>query len=91
MRQLALRSRRCLPGARLDARRRRAPQGFIAVNGCSLTGGEVVGDTFNVWLIPETLRATTFGQTSAGEVVNLELDSQTVAIVDTVERVLAAR
>ncbi len=50
-----------------------------------------MGDTFNVWLIPETLRATTFGKTSAGDVVNLELDSQTVAIVDTVERVLAAR
>jgi riboflavin synthase len=66
-------------------------QGFIAVDGCSLTVGEVSSDTFCVWLIPETLRATTFGQRVVGDVVNIELDSQTVAIVDTVERVLAAR
>ena len=66
-------------------------QGFIAVDGCSLTVGEVTPDTFCVWLIPETLRATTFGDRAVGDVVNIELDSQTVAIVDTVERVLAAR
>ena len=50
--------------------------------------GEVTPDTFCVWLIPETLRATTFGERAVGDVVNIELDSQTVAIVDTVERVL---
>jgi riboflavin synthase len=66
-------------------------QGFVAVDGCSLTVGEVTGDTFNVWLIPETLRATTFGDKRVGDLVNVELDAQTVAIVDTVERVLAAR
>lgn len=68
-----------------------AVQGFIAVDGCSLTVGEVSDDTFNVWLIPETLRATTFGEKRVGDLVNMELDAQTVAIVDTVERVLAAR
>lgn len=66
-------------------------QGFVAVDGCSLTVGEVTGNTFNVWLIPETLRATMFGQRATGDTVNVELDAQTVAIVDTVERVLAAR
>ena len=55
-----------------------------------MTVGEVTPDTFCVWLIPETLRATTFGDRAVGDVVNIELDSQTVAIVDTVERVLAA-
>ena len=61
------------------------------MDGCSLTVGEVTRNAFNVWLIPETLRATTLGQRAVGDVVNLELDAQTVAIVDTVERVLAAK
>jgi len=67
------------------------PKGFVAVDGCSLTVGEVGPDSFCVWLIPETLRVTTFGLRRPGDVVNLELDSATVAIVDTVERVLQAR
>jgi riboflavin synthase len=66
-------------------------KGFIAVNGCSLTIGDVVGRTFCVWLIPETLRVTVFGSIQAGESVNVEIESQTQAIVDTVERVLASK
>lgn len=38
------------------------PKGFVGVNGCSLTVGEVGPDWFSVYLIPETLRATTFGR-----------------------------
>lgn len=67
------------------------PKGFVALNGCSLTIGRVEGDIFNVWLIPETLRATTYGELGVGAQVNLEVDAQTQAIVDTVERVLAER
>lgn len=67
------------------------PKGFVALNGCSLTIGRVEGDTFDVWLIPETLRATTYGELPVGALVNLEIDAQTQAIVDTVERVLAGR
>lgn len=67
------------------------PKGFVALNGCSLTIGRVEGDTFDVWLIPETLRATTYGELPVGALVNLEIDAQTQAIVDTVERVLAER
>jgi riboflavin synthase len=67
-------------------------KGFIAVDGSSLT----VGDTdrsgwFDVHLVPETLRLTNLGNKCAGDRVNIELDPQTVAIVDTVERVLAER
>lgn len=40
-------------------------QGFIALDGCSLTVGEVSGDTFCVYLIPETLSVTTFGTRKA--------------------------
>ena len=64
-------------------------QGFIALDGVSLTVGEVVGDTFCVYLIPETLSVTLFGTRAAGDVINVEIDSQTQAIVDTVERYLA--
>jgi len=61
------------------------------VDGCSLTVGPVAENTFQVWLIPETLRVTVFGQRKEGDTVNIELDAQTVAIVDTVERILAAK
>ncbi|KAG1669671.1 hypothetical protein FOA52_002055 [Chlamydomonas sp. UWO 241] len=66
------------------------PKGYIAVNGCSLTIGEVVGRTFSVYLIPETLRATVFGAAAVGDAVNVEIETQTQAIVDTTERVVAA-
>lgn len=62
------------------------PKGYIAINGASLTIGEVKGNRFNVHLIPETLRATTFGRATEGEWVNIEIDSQTQTIVDTLAR-----
>lgn len=64
------------------------PKGFIAVDGCSLTVGEVEGRTFSVYLIPETLRVTVFGIKGEGDSVNIEVEAQTQAIVDTVERVV---
>lgn len=66
-------------------------KGFVAVNGCSLTVGEVFDDGFMLHLIPETLRLTNLKDASAGTKLNIEIDSQTQTIVDTVERVLAAR
>ncbi|GGC74976.1 riboflavin synthase subunit alpha [Marinobacter halophilus] len=62
------------------------PKGYIAINGASLTIGEVQGNRFNVHLIPETLRATTFGTVEKGQNVNIEVDSQTQTIVDTLAR-----
>jgi riboflavin synthase len=62
------------------------PKGFVALNGCSLTIGEVEDNRFNVYLIPETLNVTTFGDASVGTKINLEVDSHTQAVVDTVER-----
>lgn len=62
------------------------PKGFVALNGCSLTIGEVRGNRFNVYLIPETLSLTTFGDVDIGDKINLEIDPQTQAVVDTVER-----
>lgn len=66
-------------------------KGFIGVNGCSLTVGEVGADWFSVYLIPETLRVTTFGLMKEGSTVNIEVDYQTQVIVNTVERVLEQR
>ncbi|KAG2495156.1 hypothetical protein HYH03_006764 [Edaphochlamys debaryana] len=65
------------------------PKGYIAVDGCSLTIGEVWEDKFSVYLIPETIRVTVFGVKSIGDSVNIEIETQTQAIVDTTERVVA--
>ncbi|QDZ20253.1 riboflavin synthase [Chloropicon primus] len=64
------------------------PKGYIAVDGISLTVGEVDDQegTFNLYLIPETLRVTTLGTKTPGSAVNVEVDAQTQAIVDTVEK-----
>ena len=61
------------------------------MDGCSLTVGEVFEDGFNLHLIPETLQLTTLSERQVGDRLNIEIDSQTQTIVDTVERVLAAR
>ncbi|NLS12659.1 riboflavin synthase subunit alpha [Vibrio sp. SM6] len=72
-------------------------KGYIGIDGCSLTIGEVKSDAasplahFCVHLIPETLSRTLFGRRVVGDKVNIEFDPQTQAIVDTVERVLAQR
>ncbi|MEY4922761.1 MAG: riboflavin synthase, alpha subunit [Pseudomonadota bacterium] len=66
-------------------------KGFIGIDGISLTVGEVVGNRFCAHLIPETLLRTTLGKKRLGHRVNIEIDSQTQAVVDTVERVLAQR
>jgi riboflavin synthase len=63
-------------------------KGYIGIDGISLTIGEVSGNTFDVNLIPETLQRTTIGSRTKGERVNIEIDPQTQAIVDTVERLL---
>lgn len=67
------------------------PKGFVAINGCSLTVAEIdtSRNTFRVCFIPETLRITTHGEKQPGDLVNIEIDRQTQAIVDTVERYLA--
>lgn len=68
------------------------PKGYIALNGVSLTLGKTdPSGWFTVNLIPETRRITTFGDASIGDKVNIEIDSQTQTIVDTVERVLQSK
>ncbi|MED5341421.1 MAG: riboflavin synthase subunit alpha [Pseudomonadota bacterium] len=68
-------------------------KGYVALDGASLTvsGVDREASTFSVSLIPETIDRTTLGSIQVGGLVNVEVDSQTQAIVDTVERVLAER
>jgi riboflavin synthase len=68
-------------------------KGYIAVNGASLTVAEVdrAAGWFEVWLIPETLRQTTFGDKRPGDAFNLELERGTVVMVDTVRELLDER
>lgn len=68
-------------------------KGYLAVNGCSLTVAALDREhsTFSVNLIPETLERTNFSLLREGDEVNIEIESQTQVIVDTVERVLAER
>jgi riboflavin synthase len=67
------------------------PKGFVAIDGASLTVGETSSGCLWLHLIPETLRRTGLGVKAVGDLVNVELDARTVAIVDTVERVLEQR
>lgn len=68
-------------------------KGFLAVNGCSLTVAAIDNDLnqFSINLIPETMRRTNFALLDEGDEVNIEIESQTQVIVDTVERVMEER
>lgn len=65
-------------------------KGFVALNGASLTVAALDREarTISVSLIPETLARTTFGEIRTGDGLNLEVDPQTQAIVDTVRSML---
>ena len=63
-------------------------KGYIGLNGASLTIGKVVEHQFNIHLIPETLRLTTFTSIQKGDVINIEIDAMTQTIVATVERMM---
>ena len=65
-------------------------KGYVAVDGMSLTVGRVEESGFDLHIIPETIRVTTIGQKSVGDKVNIEVDSQTQAIVDTLSRSMEA-
>ena len=68
-------------------------KGYIAVNGASLTVAEADrrAGWFEVWLIPETLRMTTFGDKREGDALNIEIERGTQVMVDTVRDTLEER
>jgi riboflavin synthase len=68
-------------------------KGYLAVNGASLTVAEADRQQgwFEVWLIPETLRMTTFADKRVGDALNLEIERSTQVVVDTVRDALEER
>jgi riboflavin synthase len=62
-------------------------KGSIAINGVSLTVGELQGEGLSVSLIPETLKRTNLGMLGEGSRVNLEVD----VLAKHVERLMEAR
>ncbi len=71
-------------------------KGYIAINGASLTVAEAHREPggagwFEVWLIPETLRMTTFGEKEVGSGLNIEIERQTQVFVDTVREAIEER
>ena len=52
------------------------PQGSIAIDGVSLTVGEIDDskNAITVWLIPQTLELTNLGKKSPADLVNIEVD-----------------
>lgn len=76
-----------------DFRKYIFPKGYIALDGASLTIAEVdrSAGCFEVWLIPETLRMTVFGQKQAGDWLNVEIERGTQVMVDTVRAAVEER
>ena len=71
-------------------------KGYIAVNGASLTVAQAQREPdgsgwFEVWLIPETLRMTSFEAKGPGTLVNIEIERQTQVFVDTVRSAIEER
>lgn len=64
-----------------------AHKGSVAINGVSLTVAEVGADTFTIWIIPHTRKATNLGKIESGDEVNLECD----ILAKYTERILAAK
>tara|TARA_B110001454_G_C12685071_1_gene419820 strand:+ start:262 stop:861 length:600 start_codon:yes stop_codon:yes gene_type:complete len=61
-------------------------KGFIAIDGMSLTVGKCDERSFSLHIIPETLRITSIGRKIVGDRVNIEIDSRTQAVVETMLR-----
>lgn len=49
-------------------------QGSIAIDGVSLTVGEILGSSVTLWLIPETLEKTNLADKKSEDLVNIEVD-----------------
>ena len=63
-------------------------KGYIALNGCSLTVGKVLKSSFNIHLIPETIKVTNFQSLQKGNLVNIEIDQTTFNSVETIKKIM---
>ena len=65
--------------------------GYVALNACSLTSGELLKTSFYIHLIPETVSVTTFKDIKKGDLINIEIEQATINTVETVKRVMSER
>lgn len=63
-------------------------KGYVGVNGCSLTIGQITRKFFTLHLIPETLSITNLKELAIGDLVNIEIDQNTISVVETVKKIL---
>jgi riboflavin synthase len=66
-------------------------KGYVAINGCSLTIGKVLKSSFNIHLIPETLKATNLKGLQKGDLINIEIEQTTVNTVETIKKIMLER
>ncbi len=66
------------------------PKGSVAVDGVSMTVAAVSPTTFDIALIPTTLKLTTLGDAKVGERINIETDIVSRTIVFHLQRMLTA-
>ncbi|MAV94965.1 MAG: riboflavin synthase [Euryarchaeota archaeon] len=65
-------------------------KGYIAIDGISLTVGKTHDSGgFDLHIIPETIRRTTLAGKEVGSTVNVEIESSTQAVVDTIKKMLS--
>lgn len=57
-------------------------KGSVCLNGVSLTINSVNEDSFEVWLIPETMKRTNLGQARVGSLLHLEVDNMARGILN---------
>ena len=63
------------------------PKGSIAVDGVSLTLVDIDGEKVSISLIPHTLKLTTLGERSKGDMVNIETDILGKYVTQNLQRV----
>ena len=66
-------------------------KGYVGLNGCSLTIGKVFKSSFNIHLIPETIKVTNFEGMQQGDLINIEIDQTTINTVETIKKIMLAR
>jgi len=66
-------------------------KGYVGLNGCSLTIGKVFKSSFNIHLIPETIKVTNFQKIKKGDLINIEIDQTTINTVETIKKIMLER
>ena len=66
-------------------------KGYIGIHGCSLTIGKVFKNYFNIHLIPETLKITNLKNLEQKDLVNIEIDQNTITLVKSVKKFLSTQ